>query len=737
MTNPHIESKPQGLPTTLYRVLAGLPVLLGSIVIFGWHSHLTALIQILPEFVPMQYNTALCFIFAGTALLMLQLERLALSRAAATLCLLVASLTMLQYLASINLGIDEMFMEHYVTVQTPDPGRMAPNTALSFILTSACILLHSWKPQSRVYSTTCTLLAGVVFGLGFIALFGYLTNLVPAFGWGSKTAMAVHTAIGFLLLATSLLGWLHPSRHMYISFRYWLLSSLVPLFLTVVGCLQMALIVEAERIYQNLVSYQADKYSLQLEQRFLQTSTALTRMAERWNQNAGQNENIWRVDAKSYLNDIDYIEEIRLANPQSGLIWLEENQQRLPSSSFITIDDIIKRDTKKTLYLSLPGRVASSSLVVIAMPLISESSNSQKNWLVAIISVDALANNILLSSEDKNLAILVTDANNKLVFEKNIDSELANDYRKTRSILENTLGWHIAFTPSKQLLLKNAPPFIKVSIGLSLFLTLGLLLLVNQVFKLREQENQIRDKNQQLDEMVSRLSESNQQLERFAYVCSHDLQEPVRMVQSFTQLLEKNISDTLDEKNKNYLHYITDGAERARAMVTDILNYSRLDQAMDQLEEVPLSEICEKISDTLRNDKENNASSFSWEEHLPTITAVPTQIFQLLINLVSNGLKFNKSDEPTVHISAEKDDAYWLIKIEDNGIGIEKEHQRNIFNVFSRLHSKAEFPGTGIGLAICKKIVEKQGGKLLLNSTLNKGSCFIIYWPIHSTAKGT
>ena len=460
-------------------------------------------------------------------------------------------------------------------------------------------------------------------------------------------------------------------------------------------------------------------------------------MAERWNQNAGQNENIWRVDAKSYLNDIDYIEEIRLANPQSGLIWLEENQQRLPSSSFITIDGIIKRDTKKTLYLSLPGRVASSSLVVIAMPLISESSNSQKNWLVAIISVDALANNILLSSEDKNLAILVTDANNKLVFEKNIDSELANDYRKTRSILENTLGWHIAFTPSKQLLLKNAPPFIKVSIGLSLFLTLGLLLLVNQVFKLREQENQIRDKNQQLDEMVSRLSESNQQLERFAYVCSHDLQEPVRMVQSFTQLLEKNISDTLDEKNKNYLHYITDGAERARAMVTDILNYSRLDQAMDQLEEVPLSEICEKISDTLRNDKENNASSFSWEEHLPTITAVPTQIFQLLINLVSNGLKFNKSDEPTVHISAEKDDAYWLIKIEDNGIGIEKEHQRNIFNVFSRLHSKAEFPGTGIGLAICKKIVEKQGGKLLLNSTLNKGSCFIIYWPIHSTAKGT
>ncbi len=266
---------------------------------------------------------------------------------------------------------------------------------------------------------------------------------------------------------------------------------------------------------------------------------------------------------------------------------------------------------------------------------------------------------------------------------------------------------------------------------------LGYLLDYRQLYKdKQEQEIELENvcqtltkKNIQMDIAIEKLSHSNEQLERFAFVCSHDLQEPVRMVHSFSQLLEKRLGDKLDDKNKEYLNYITDGALRARGMISDILDFCRLDQDTNVHERIALTTICENVNSTLEDFIEEHNASFIWDDSLPEIEAAPSQMFQLIMNLVNNGLKFNRSENPQVRISAIDKKNCWQIEIKDNGIGIDSKYKNKLFQVFERLNAKSEFPGTGIGLAICKKIAEQNNAQIIINSTLTKGSTFILIWP--------
>ncbi|MEE9492655.1 MAG: ATP-binding protein [Gammaproteobacteria bacterium] len=237
------------------------------------------------------------------------------------------------------------------------------------------------------------------------------------------------------------------------------------------------------------------------------------------------------------------------------------------------------------------------------------------------------------------------------------------------------------------------------------------------------------EKNTKMDLAIENLSHSNEQLERFAFVCSHDLQEPIRMVSSFSQLLEKRLGDELDDKNREYLNYVTDGALRARSMITDILSFCRLEQQTDVRETVALNDVCQQVNSTLQGFIDEQHAEFTWEKTLPELNAVPSQMFQVIMNLVTNGLKFNRSEKPKVNIRAVDEVTHWRIEISDNGIGIDSKHSAKLFQIFERLNAKSEFSGTGIGLAICKKIVEQHGAKIEIESQPDQGSTFILHWP--------
>lgn len=224
---------------------------------------------------------------------------------------------------------------------------------------------------------------------------------------------------------------------------------------------------------------------------------------------------------------------------------------------------------------------------------------------------------------------------------------------------------------------------------------------------------------------ISDMKKAQAELEQFAYVASHDLKEPLRMVNSFMSLLQKNYSDQLDETANTYIRFAADGASRMHILINDLLNYSQA--ASDDLsrEQIDPAVLIQELKSTLFADPFRDAMASIQVETLPVIYANKTGIRQVLQNLIGNALKYRKPDVPLqIHITGSDTSQYWHLAVTDNGIGINEEYHRKIFKIFQRLHSKAEFAGSGIGLALCKKIVEEHHGRIWVESVPGRGSTF-------------
>ena len=230
----------------------------------------------------------------------------------------------------------------------------------------------------------------------------------------------------------------------------------------------------------------------------------------------------------------------------------------------------------------------------------------------------------------------------------------------------------------------------------------------------------------QLQKHAKELAVSNEELEQFAYVASHDLQEPLRMVTSFLTKLEKKYSAVLDDKGKKYIDFAVDGAKRMRQIILDLLDYSRVGRSMDALENIDLNELLKEIRILLRKEIKDRQAAVVFN-NLPVLIGYSSPLQQVFRNLIGNALKYSRADTPPIIIiTADELIHHWQFSITDNGIGIDEEFFDRIFVIFQRLHNKDEYSGTGIGLAITKKIIENMGGKIWLSSEKGKGSTFYL-----------
>jgi signal transduction histidine kinase len=246
--------------------------------------------------------------------------------------------------------------------------------------------------------------------------------------------------------------------------------------------------------------------------------------------------------------------------------------------------------------------------------------------------------------------------------------------------------------------------------------------LVDQIAAVAAAGREIADARARLEEQAAELQRSNRELEQFAYVASHDLQEPLRKVASFCQLLEKRYAGQLDERADQYIAFAVDGAKRMQRLINDLLEFSRVGRLVSEVSDVDLEECLGMALSNLESAREEAAAEITWD-NLPHVRGEAPLLTQVLQNLVGNGLKFQAAGRRSrIHIGAVRKGAEWEFSCADNGIGIEPEYADRVFVIFQRLHPKDVYGGTGIGLAMCKKIVEYHGGRIWVDPSVTEGT---------------
>ncbi len=300
------------------------------------------------------------------------------------------------------------------------------------------------------------------------------------------------------------------------------------------------------------------------------------------------------------------------------------------------------------------------------------------------------------------------------VFSENIDGEEKKNYFEKRYIKKN----------GQSMWVNIAVTVVSGDNGLPLY-DLAMVQDISEKKKASEIiEKQIQElhfKNQQLEQYI----ESNLQLENFAYIASHDLKAPLRTIGNFTQILKRRIGDTLKPEELEYIDFILDGTKDMNQLIEDLLSYSKINSMDNTVTKLDLPHVLNNVQRNMDAVISDTSAEIILENIPPSIYANKTKITQLFQNLIANGIKFRAKDtKPCIQLSCEDKNQYWQFQVKDNGIGIEKEYFDRIFGLFKRLHGKSEFDGSGIGLAYCKRVVEKHDGEIWLESEVGKGTSF-------------
>lgn len=300
---------------------------------------------------------------------------------------------------------------------------------------------------------------------------------------------------------------------------------------------------------------------------------------------------------------------------------------------------------------------------------------------------------------------------------------------------KNSENYQLSMEAQQQKSLARQRTIIALVTSLITLLILGILFFFNLEYRHKKQLNRqleatVKDRTAELESTNIQLKKSIEELRTFGHITSHDLKEPLRNISGFSSLLERRLDYKLDDDSREFLHYIKQNTHQMHELIEDILAYSTLDDQPFINQPVDLQEMVNKAKDNLSTLIQERNGSVQYDS-MPVITNNEAQVFMVLKNLIENGLKYNRSEQPEVYLRYDRIDDKHHLYVSDNGIGIPAEYQDQIFQLFKRLHNRSEFSGTGMGLAISKKIAQRLGGELIVRSNGKKGSTFIVVLPVN------
>jgi PAS domain S-box-containing protein len=668
--------------------------------------------------------------------------------------------------------------------------RMAPNTAFGFVLVGISLLFLN--QQTSKFRTPSQYLALIMGALGILSVLGYLYQVQAFYGFMAYIPMAIHTATCFLLLALAIL-FTHPEKGIMAEFSgnqagAIIAQKLIPAAIiipVILGFFKVYLtwkgLITDEMgisilVLGNMIIFLA---LIMLIARELNRKDALKKKAENALRNSLKDISDYKhaLDESSILVITDQDGIIRQVNDNFCKITqykreeLIEQDHRIINAGYHTkefirdlwitinnggvwkgeIKNIAKDgsyfwlDTTIVPFMNEQGRpyqfVAIRSDITQRKELEEEiiRFNQDLQKRVEEKTKEVIEKEeqyrFLLQNMREGIQVISYDwrylfVNNSVVEQSKYSKEVLVGHTMMEKYpgIENTK----MFEALQRCMEKRKPEILENEFtfpgGRKEWYELSIQPVPEGLFILSMDITERKKAEEQLREYAEELKGSNTELERFAYVASHDLQEPLRMVSSFLTLLENRIEDNLDETSKQYIHFAVDGAGRMKTLIHDLLMYSRIGTNKEDFTIVDLNEVMQYITRVLEENIKETATTITVKP-LPVIRANKTLISQLLVNLLSNSLKYHGENNPEIEVGYNEDPGNWIFYVKDNGIGIDPKFFDKIFIIFQRLHNKSEYSGTGIGLAICKKIVEIHKGKVWIESELSKGSTFYFSIP--------
>lgn len=703
-------------------------ILLGSTVLYGWYSKNFLLVQLSPNFVPMQYNTALCFVLSGIASLSIYFRKTNIAIFSFSLVFVISSLTMIQYLMGVNFGIDELFVKHFVTTKSIYPGRMSPNTGICFILYSMIcfIMIKENKIIKIIWIINSVLLA-----LCTLAFFGYLLNVEVVFGWQKYTRMALHTSVGFIFLALG--SYINVVKNILKENKINLIPLPLGTFLLIVF-----FILAASLKHTNYLRFMesAEKESTILMSKmnadFNRILEAYYRMALRHEYFSAKDEKFWYLDTKSYLNDYNFFKTIFYVDTKnviSRIVPEVGNENILGLSISDNVEQARYFDAaiteRKAKITNIQKMVQGHDGFLLISPLFHD--NEYVGALVANVDIELLFKFLVGRTDYSDFDIGVYEGE-KLVFSegKLFNKDLA--FEINQKLTDKNHSWQIYFYPNSSSFVKSESllPEVVVLIGIIISILSGFVAYYTDKLK----------------SLKERSESSDQAKSIFLANMSHEIRTPMNAIIGLTSVLKEEISD---KEILEKLDIISNSSNSLLSIINDILDISKIESGKYQLSQTTFhlkSLINEQIilfSPIVHQKKIKFTSNINVEAD-GYIIADELRLKQILNNLISNALKFTEKGEIILSVNFKSNSTHKNIvvfDIQDTGIGISEEGIGKLFKDFSQVSdfSGRRFSGAGLGLSICKKLVEFLGGEISVVSEENVGTTFSFWIPYEIGSK--
>jgi signal transduction histidine kinase len=726
----------------------GLSAALGLAVLAGSQIQAVAELAAPSTFRVMSNGSGLAFLVCGIAMLAIGVGRARWALPGAVIAISLGMINLVQHHFEINLGVHQL---------------MAPNSAFCFVLAGTALLGMSRHPF-EYRPVMVGLLGSVLSAVGVIAIFGYVVG-VETYDWGKLVPMSFYAAGGFAVLGVGLLGVaLRDGRNEETITPVWFPVPVCAGGVTATLCLWQALVAhnraEIERNVESEATRVKNAISVQLDNR-ISTLERMGKRLELWGQDRQAE---WKADVRFYIQSYPSYQAVE---------WVDRSFQTraLVPREGVRSDRIIdpryedrRRDALASARhhgearVSRPVRLANGEWgLVMCIPTKGEAHLD--GFLVGVFQIQKLLDSTLHNNVANGFSIGIFVGADQIYDRAEPTRENEDRWSRSKEIDFHEAHWRVLVWPTADWLaeLQTSMPILVLVVGL---LMTGLLTgmvhlaytsnrrrhevevayqgLEQEIAERKRVEEHVRALNAELEQRVEKrtaeLKRSNAELEQFAYVAAHDLQEPLRKVVSYTQLLAEVEAGKLDPEADEFIAYAVDGAKRMQTLIQDLLDYSRIGRKGNGVTSVDGEAALQTALINLQGALDESGAVVT-HDPLPRVMAEEGELVRLFQNIIGNAIKFRKPEPPCIHVRGDARGRQWMFSIRDNGIGIDPQYQERIFAIFQRLHTRAEYPGTGIGLAICKKIVERHGGRIWMESERGQGSVFYFTLPAETATR--